>query len=116
MALSSDLVRDSKLRTTLHDGITRHVIEIAGQSARQRKIRQEQRWKRVRGLGEGAHGIVWLEELMDGESEVNKRAVKAIKKPMHESREIDYSRELEAIAKFSHPRVSLPSSPNPQRQ
>ena len=103
----SDLVRDSKLKTTIQNDITRHVIVRAGHSARQRKLRQEQRWKRVRTLGEGSDGIVWLEKLIEGECLVEERAVKAIRKRIHKSKTIDISRELETIAKFSHPIVSL---------
>ncbi|KAF1837853.1 kinase-like protein [Decorospora gaudefroyi] len=106
MALTSDLVRDSKLRTTIGSGITRHVIELAGSNARQRKIRYEQHWKRTENLGEGAYGSVWLEKLVGGNFRMEERAVKIIKKRVQKSQVIDYSRELEAIAKFSHPRYN----------
>lgn len=106
-ALTSDLVKDSKLETTTTgDGIIRHVIEIAGQNSRRRRVRQEQLWKRAESLGEGAYGEVWLEKLVGGTCQVNERAVKVIKKRSQKQRAVDYSRELEAIAKFSHPKVS----------
>ncbi|KAH7072779.1 kinase-like domain-containing protein [Paraphoma chrysanthemicola] len=103
-AVVSDLVSDSKLDATFHGEITRHVIEIAGHNARQRKIKQHQLWQRTESLGEGAYGTVWLEKLVEGKCAVSERAVKVIRKQMHKS--IDYSRELEAIAKFSHPKYN----------
>lgn len=105
MPLGSDLVRDSKLRTTFHKGYTRHIIEAAGRSARERKLRQEQRWKCTKRLGDVTYGTVWLEELTGGTADVGLRAVKQIKKRIGRSQTIDYSQELEAIAKFSHPKV-----------
>ncbi|KAH7077061.1 kinase-like domain-containing protein [Paraphoma chrysanthemicola] len=103
-AVVSDLVRDSKLDATFHGEITRHVIEIAGHNARQRKIKQHQLWQRTESLGEGAYGTVWLEKLVEGKCTVSERAVKVIKKQVHKN--VDYSRELEAIAKFSHPKYN----------
>lgn len=106
-ALLSDLVRDSKLdTTTTGNDIVRHVIEVADHISRRRRVRQEQLWKRMESLGEGAYGEVWLEKLVGGTCHVNERAVKVIKKRTQKQRPVDYSRELEAIAKFSHPKVS----------
>jgi hypothetical protein len=105
-AFDSDLVRDSKLKTTLNGDITCHIIETAGRNARQRKIQKEQLWKIAENLGQGTFSSVWLERLVGGESVVNERAVKVIKKQVQKPGAIDYSRELETIAKFSHPRVN----------
>lgn len=109
----SDLVRESKLRTALYrdvngDVITKHVIETSGRSARQRKIRIEQQWRRTESLGEGTFGVVWKEILIAGNSETKERAVKMIRKRIQKSNPMDYSRELEAIAKFSYLKVSMP--------
>jgi len=107
MRRDTDLVRDSKLRTTIRDGITRHIIETSDQSGGRRKIKREERWQRVGDvLGEGAFGIVWKEELVQGESETKIRAVKRIQKRLGRSMDVEYSRELEAIAKFSRGRAS----------
>jgi hypothetical protein len=94
MSLASDLVSDSKLTTTVEP------------NALHRKIRQEQHWKRAVRVGEGAYGTIWLEKLVAGDFRVNERAVKIIKKHARQALVIDYSRELEAIVKFSHPKVS----------
>ncbi|OAL46570.1 kinase-like protein [Pyrenochaeta sp. DS3sAY3a] len=105
--LLSDLVRDSKLdTTTTRNGIVRHVIEVADHNSRRRRVRQEQVWKRMESLGEGTYGEVWLEKLVGGTCHVNERAVKIIKKRTQKQRPVDYSRELEAIAKFSHPKYN----------
>lgn len=115
-ALTSDLVRDSKLDASVNGDVTRHVIEVAGRTARQRKVRQEQLWERVENLGEGAYGTVWLEKLVSGECSVSERAVKIMKKQVQKSKTIDYSRELEAIAKFSHPKVSNFTRPHAREE
>ncbi|KAF1965573.1 kinase-like protein [Bimuria novae-zelandiae CBS 107.79] len=102
MRPATDLVRDSKLKTAHRDGITRHVIETSDRRSGHRRIKRDQRWQRVGDiLGEGAFGIVWKETLVGGESDVKDRAVKRIRKRVANSNSLDYSRELEAIAKFS---------------
>lgn len=101
----SDLVRDSKLRTAIQGNITRHLIETSGRNSLQRKVRKEQQWQHGELLGEGGFGVVWKETLLSGESDVKERAVKMIKKRVNKSKPFDYRRELEAIAKFSHPKV-----------
>jgi serine/threonine protein kinase len=68
-------------------------------------MRKEERWERRGNLGSGTFGTVWLEKLITDNSEEKYRAVKEIKKDIRQSGAIDYSRELEAIAKFSHQKV-----------
>jgi stalled ribosome alternative rescue factor ArfA len=102
MRLATDLVRDSKLKTTFHDGIFRHVIETGDRGHGGRLIKTDQRWQRVGDiLREGAFSIVWREKLVSGESDAKDRAVKRIQKRNGSVTAVDYSRELEAIAKFS---------------
>lgn len=103
----SDLVRDSKLETKFYPGYTQHVYYASGATPRQRKARKEERWERVRSLGAGAFGIVWLEKFVTENAEVKHRAVKEIRKTVRRRKAADYSRELEAIAKFSHSRYEL---------
>ncbi|KAF2801483.1 kinase-like protein [Mytilinidion resinicola] len=102
MAPTSDLVRDSRLRTRFYAGHTHHTYYVSGITARQRTVKREERWQRCGSLGSGAFGTVWLEKLVSDEAEAKQRAVKEIRKNSHRSNTIDYSRELEAIAKFSH--------------
>jgi hypothetical protein len=101
----SDLIRDSKLETMFHDKYTQHVYYVSGANPRQRMMRKEEHWERRGILGSGTFGTVWLEKLITDNSEEKYRAIKGIKKGMHQSGAIDYSRELEAIAKFSHQKV-----------
>ena len=105
MSPISDLVRDSKLETTFHREYTQHVYHVSGATPRQRKVRKEERWRRDKYLGTGAFGIVWLEKFTREDGEIQHRAVKEIRKGAQNSNAINYGRELEAIAKFSHPKV-----------
>ncbi|MCJ1423010.1 hypothetical protein MMC29_000891 [Sticta canariensis] len=61
-------------------------------------VRNEEKWKREKGLGQGSSGIVWLERCFHGDSKGEVRAVKKVQK-LEPS---NYYRELEAIALFSH--------------
>uniref|UniRef100_A0A0B7KB13 Autophagy-related protein 1 n=2 Tax=Bionectria ochroleuca TaxID=29856 RepID=A0A0B7KB13_BIOOC len=100
----SDLVRDSWMETTFpEDDVVCHVSFESNPNSRQRRVRKENRWRRCRKLGVGTYGTVWLEESQDPYPQVKLRAVKEIRKGQNECRNIDYNRELEAIAKFSHP-------------
>lgn len=107
MPRPTDLVKDSKLKTAFRDGCICHVLETSDPRRDRRRIRLKQRWQRGETLGEGAFGIVWKETLVggEGESEIQDRAVKRIQKKIRNSYDVDYTRELEAIAKFSRGRV-----------
>ncbi|CAH0050694.1 unnamed protein product [Clonostachys solani] len=104
----SDLVRDSKLIAFQTDdaSIVRHIVYTSNPHMRQRRMKTEEAWKRREKLGTGAFGQVYLEELLNGSETGKLRAVKEIAKtpPQDPRKEIDYTRELEAIAKFSHPK------------
>ena len=104
MAHMSDLLQDSKLETQFYSDpeYTQHVQYVSGSTTRQRKVRKEEKWMRERGLGRGSFGIVWLERCIQGDSEGKVRAVKKVEK----LKSSNYYRELEAIALFSHSKVS----------
>jgi serine/threonine protein kinase len=106
---ASDLVRDSKLHTEFPSGITKHVKYVSSRSARQGRLRVEESWKRQQTLGRGSFGQVWLETCISGPDQGKLRAVKEIAKG---GSAIDYERELEAIAKFSHSNVRSCVSPS----
>ncbi|KAH7023068.1 kinase-like domain-containing protein [Ilyonectria destructans] len=95
-----DLVRDSKLDTRfLPDGATQHTFFVTPPHAsRRRRARVDEVWRREHKLGEGGYGDVWLERCDSGPSTGTLRAVKE----MLMSPSMDYSRELEAMTKFSH--------------
>ena len=105
MSRLPDLVVDSKLRTQFRDSIIIHsfleVDELGGRFFR------EEHWKQERFLGRGGYGQVRLERCVaQGTKQGSLRAVKVIHKPLHSSDSFDVNRELEAISKFSHERVS----------
>ena len=103
MARLPDLVRDAQLDVQLRDGCTVHVYFESGLSSRQRAVQREETWKQERQIGGGSFGSVWLETCTSG---AQKGAVQAVKKiATHQIRDAVYIRELEAITKFSHPKV-----------
>ena len=101
-----DLVRVSKLDTQFHSHpkYTQHVKYVSSSTTKQRRVRKEEKWKRERKLGQGGFGIVWLEQCIQGDSKGKVRAVKKVPKLASG----DCNRELEAIALFSHTKVTLP--------
>lgn len=108
MSQVSDLVNEAKLPTKLGPDSTVHTFlestSVSGRRARRRE--REELWKRVRHLGLGIFGTVWLEECVSDGGNDKLRAVKEVRKFARGLKPIDYTRELAAIAKFSQQRVS----------
>jgi calcium/calmodulin-dependent protein kinase I len=100
-----DLVRDSKIETrSLDSHVVEHVLYETGRSARRRRVSKTERWIKGRQLGQGTFGTVHLQTCRVGGG--NKlRAVKEVKKFVIVGQELDYTRELEAIMKFSNDKV-----------
>src|SRR5438034_987774 len=109
MPLVSDFVRDSKLEITFYEKYMQHIYYVSGANPHQRKMRKKEDWEKYGNLGTSTFGTVWLEKLITDNSEEKYRAIKEIRKGMQQSRAIDYSYELEAIAKFSHQKVQRSS-------
>jgi calcium/calmodulin-dependent protein kinase I len=107
MARLPDLVRDSQLDVKLCDGHTIYVNLESSLSSRQRAIPREETWKEGSQIGGGAFGSVWQEICIHGDRKGAVRAVKKISVRQEGLRDAVYMRELEAIAKFSHPKVWL---------
>jgi Protein tyrosine and serine/threonine kinase len=105
MARLPDLVRDSQLNVELRDGCTVHGYFESILTSRQRAVPREETWKQERHIGGGAFGSVWLETCTSGRQKGVIRAVKKIALGQNSARDAVYIRELEAIAKFSHPKV-----------
>ncbi|KAI1861560.1 hypothetical protein JX265_009527 [Neoarthrinium moseri] len=114
VSLLSDLVRDSKIETEFLDSCIQHVFYETGPSARERRVRKEERWVRREFIGRGAYGSVYLEQ-SKVDSSYKLRAVKEIKKSVAPGEEVDYIRELEAVAKFSHQKKYL-TTPFPESE
>jgi 2-hydroxychromene-2-carboxylate isomerase len=112
MQLSSDralpdLVHDSKIETRITPNYVEHIFYEPGQSPQERRRRKVEYWLRDVVLGKGAYGVVYREKRRDhGDSgEAVFRAVKEISKSVVHGEQLDYTRELEAVMKFSHQRV-----------
>ena len=97
-----DLIQDSKLDTSLHQDYAVHTY-VEAKSSR-RRIQRKEYWKSVKILGRGSCGSVELEVCTEGKSLGTLHEVKKIRKQASSSAVC--FRELEAIAKFPHSKVS----------
>jgi hypothetical protein len=96
-----DLVIDSKLEAEVHRGWVRHTYRRRGKSGKDWKVDVSETWVRKTRLGAGSFGAVWLETCEDPVSKDGPR-IRAVKEIRRDPRgNVDYSRELLAIAKFS---------------
>jgi hypothetical protein len=111
----SDLVRESEFVTPACDDVqTVHEFVEQGSHPSQREVRRREVWIRdPNALGRGASGHVWLERLQGSpRHEPVTRAVKQISVMVRHRRGTarvnreEYTRELEAIMKFSQQKVS----------
>jgi hypothetical protein len=66
-----------------------------------RKKSVEKKWYRLRTIGEGACGTVWLEVDQEGKGTAAERAVKEMRKSRMRMLKIDIERELLAMTKLS---------------
>jgi hypothetical protein len=105
MPRTPDLVRDSKLETSFDKNQTITIHNYVETDPNRRRIIRQEYWKLERHLGHGSYGQVQLEKCAAGNSYGGLRAVKKVMKRLGRNN-IDYDRELEAVAKFSHPKVS----------
>ncbi|CAP92761.1 Calcium/calmodulin-dependent protein kinase type [Penicillium chrysogenum] len=111
MAQIPDLIRDSKLETYFLPDCTVetvHRFQESDSASGQRLVTRLEHWRRQRRVGNGGFGTVWLEECIKagrpgGTQDGTVRAVKQIDMDTRFG-SIEYNRELEAIAKFSHSR------------
>ena len=103
MARLPDLVQDSKLETKfIHGDIIETVHTYYERDPSQRRlVSRSEHWQRQGRIGDGGFGTVWLEKCTKGFRDIQVRAIKRIEV----SGRVDYNRELEAIAKFSHWKV-----------
>lgn len=108
MASIPDLVRDNKLKTSFADKITIHHYDDSDGEEHRRSHQRAEHWEEGGLLARGAFGEVLLQRCVKGKDTTELRAVKKIPRyiPRHGTEQLEYLPELEAIAKFSHPRVS----------
>ena len=102
-----DLVRDSKLETQFLPEFSVETVHIYHESKHRRRqlVSISEHWKRKKKIGGGGYATVWLEICPTvSRHGVRTRAVKQIETSGRFAR-IDFTRELETIAKFSHPKV-----------
>ena len=108
----AEIVPDTKLDSDVQPDHTDHFVcgfHTDDDNPRPRKIKE--RWRRGRQLGSGGYATVWLEVCTLGPQKGQVRAVKGIKcGGIGRLPSSECARELEAIGKFSQPRVSLPAS------
>lgn len=109
MARISDLIQDSRLETAFLPDCTVHTFQESDPKSKQRIVTRSEHWRRQKIIACGAFGTVWLETCTHSGGTRQNATVRAVKQIDLDSRfgEIDYHRELEAIAKFSHARVSI---------
>lgn len=102
-----DLVRDSKLTTHFLGEETIHTYQESDPTSGNRLIARTEHWQRQKKIGNGAYGSVWLENCTKGQRNGNR--VRAVKQSHLDSRSgpVDYTRELEVIAKFSRANVTI---------
>ena|SRR5215471_4938067 len=105
MSRLPDLVRDSQLNVKLRNGRTVHVYCDPSLASRQHAVPREESWKEEQQIGGGGFGSVWLQRCTSGRQNDRVRAVKKIPLGENFTKDAAYIRELEAIAKFSHPKV-----------
>lgn len=104
MAQLPDIVRDFELEAQFVPDPsvqTIHTYRESDLESGRRLVTRKEHWQRQRKIGSGSFGSVWLEKCIQETRSVQFRAVKQL--PIHDS--VDYRRELEAITRFSHPKV-----------
>ncbi len=110
MATLSDLVRDNQLETSFEDKFTIHHYDDSDGEEQRRSSYRSEYWEESGWLARGGFGEVLLQRCVKGRRTPELRAVKKIARSMarHGGKQFDFVSELEAIAKFSHRRVSFP--------
>ncbi|EAU32565.1 predicted protein [Aspergillus terreus NIH2624] len=98
-----DLVRDLELETEFLPYCNTETVHTyhERQPYSRDQVSRSEHWRRLRKIGGGGFGTVWLERCTKGGHHgIELRAVKQLEMTPH-SKRLDYSHELEAIAKFS---------------
>ena len=99
--MASAALAHFKLEAEIFPTYTSHISYRNDRARGRRKEKVEKRWYKDKVLGHGSFGEVCLEVCRQGDNIVDTRAVKKIEKAKMRSWEVDYERELLALAKFS---------------
>jgi calcium/calmodulin-dependent protein kinase I len=94
----TELLEDFKLVTRFEGDQIEHLYDECDRTSSRRVVKRYERWERVRLLGHGAFGTVWLEKCVAGKQVGSLRATKDIRSP---NGRVDYAPELEALSKLS---------------
>ena len=98
-----ELAQESHLETEIINECTTHSFyESEGDT---RTVKRQEQWYEVKHIGGGGFGQVFLQECRSEDKKGELRAVKQISLPKRRSNPKDYTRELEALATFSQPKV-----------
>ncbi|KAK4224559.1 kinase-like domain-containing protein [Podospora fimiseda] len=98
-------ILDFKIPTEIQGDFIRHTYFNTDCSPDKQSVQREEVWKRERILGQGSHGIIYLERCRKNGNKL--RAVKGIKKYTRAGEnESAHKRELEAVVGFSRPQYS----------
>lgn len=101
MSSPSDLIDHFKLNVDFCDGYISQTSYASDHDKGLRRKKVEKKWYRLKIIGEGACGTVWLEVDKEGRKVGVERAVKEIRKSRMRMFQIDIKRELLAMAKLS---------------
>jgi hypothetical protein len=101
---SEDLLDHFKLEAEVFPEYTLHPSYRLN---RTRGVREkiEKKWKRMESIGAGTFGQVWREIHCQSDGTQDVRAVKVIEKQRMRAQQIDFKKELLALAKFSKDEV-----------
>lgn len=98
---SRDLLDHFRQEAVVTEQHTTHIELRTYRSQGRRQVQVETRWAREKIIGSGAFGDVWLESRQKEDAVRAMRAVKVISKHRMQECDIDYKKELLALAKFS---------------
>ena len=101
MSSPSDLIDHFKLNVDFCNGYVSQMSYMSDHARGLRRKVVEKKWYRRRVIGEGACGTVWLEVDREGKDVGAERAVKEIRESRMRMFQIDFKRELLAMAKLS---------------
>ena len=109
MAGLSELAQDLEIPTqVIEDGYWVHTYNESDPNSSRRPVPRLEHWERKRYIGEGSYGSVSLERCVRGRRDIEVRAVKKVSIATRQhAAPINYDRELNAITKFSQPKVRV---------